>query len=111
MESLENLFEGGAVKKVKKEETPEPTVESVSAWRFFSILQGCDRVLLVIAFIACFCNGLVYPSVGWVLGEVTGAYDPANGDQTDEVMSKLLKNIFLVGGYLWITGYVYYSLF
>jgi len=111
VESLEDLLEGGAIKKVKKEETPEPTVESVSAGRFFSTLGGCDRVLLGIAFIACFCNGLVYPSVGLVLGEVTGAYDPGNEDPADEAMLKLLKYICLAGGYLWITGYIYYSLF
>lgn len=86
-------------------------MESVGAYEFFRTLKGFDRVLLVIGFVFCLANGLVYPSIGLVMGEVTGAYDPKNADKVDDIMLALLKNICLVGAFLWFSGYVYYALF
>ena len=86
-------------------------MQSVSAARFFATLGGWELALLLLAFLACFTNGLVYPSIGLVLGEVAAAYDPAHGDRVEAIMLDLLKKICLAAGFLWVTGYIYYSLF
>ena len=93
------------------EEIKKKKAETVSVWKFFATLNGSDKVLLGIAFFFSVTNGMVYPSIGIIMGEVTGAYDPKNADIVDEIMLGLLKNIAVVGAFMWITGYIYYALF
>ena len=91
----------------KSKEKPK----SVSIFKFFKILDRSDKNLCIIAFFFCFTNGLVLPGVGLAMGEVTNAYDPRNADKIDDIMLGLFKWISMFGGYMWVTGYIYYALF
>ena len=117
--SIEMIMEGGSAKaeetkKGNKAEAPAakpPAQEEISVFKFYGTLQGCDGILIKLAFFFCFINGLVYPLFALAFGEVTDAYNPKNKDRVDDIMLDMFGKLAIVAAYMWITAYVYFSLF
>lgn len=114
----EEMFEGGKdeatddkANEDKMNEIKDKKAETVSVFKFFRTLNNSNKILLAVAFFFAVVNGMVFPSIGIVMGEVTGAYDPKNADIVDDIMLELLRSISIVGAVMWITGYIYYALF
>ena len=74
-------------------------------------MTGKYRVMLVLAFMASFIAGLLLPSIAIVMGSVTGAFDPAKGQDIGDIMGDLLKKILAVAMTIWFFGYVQYGFF
>lgn len=77
---------------------------------FFRYVTVQDKIMMVIGSIAAVITGVLLPSVGVVVGEVTNSYSQDNNPhEIHESMQNLVGFICLVSGGIWFFGYVYYS--
>ena len=106
--SSASLFEGGSPSKqnepVKKEESI-----TLPLSKFFGILTGKNKIMLVIGLFSSLMAGILMPSISVVMGSVTGSFEPNNEKSIDEIMGDLIKKIIAVAMVLWFFGYVQYA--
>lgn len=81
-----------------------------STWEMLSYMSGKQRALWIIGAINAFLTGLTLPGFAIVFGQVVETFDPSKGESILDVMANLFRSISILGGIIWIIGYIDYAL-
>lgn len=78
--------------------------------KFFTYITTGERILLYIGTLSAIIAGALIPAIAIVMGDVTNTFDPdSTSANIFDTMKRIAVWITVVGGALWIFGYLYYA--
>lgn len=77
--------------------------------KFYELYRYCTPGEKLVAFIGCLSallSGATAPFVAVIMGNIIELFDPtATADQVSEGIKRLLTNMSIISGVLWVTAY------
>jgi ATP-binding cassette subfamily B (MDR/TAP) protein 1 len=97
-----------------KGKTPgPPKAKKEDSIKFYELYRYCTPGEKLVAFIGCLSailSGATAPFVAVIMGNIIELFDPtATADEVSEGIKRLLTNISIISGVLWITAYFQYA--
>jgi len=95
----------------KKKKPPAP--KAIALCKYFTTppLPTGEKWLLFFAFFCVTVNGFIFPSISIVMGRLIRSFDPYQEVSVKDSMLEVLKFCSMIGGGLWVTGFIYYAIF
>lgn len=97
-----------------KDKTSQPgKPKKEDSIKFYELYRYCTPCEKLVAFIGCLSavlSGATAPFVAVIMGNIIELFDPnATADQVSEGIKRLLTNISIISGVLWVTAYFQYA--